>query len=326
MPPSPVLRLGTRGSDLALAQATLVEEALRAALPDVALERVVIRTTGDKRPDIRLADFARATADGPVLDKGIFTKELEEALRENRIDIAVHSLKDVPTEIDPAFRVAGVLPRAAVEDVLLARIPLGRGLDDLPSGARVATSSVRRQRLLLLMRPDLIVEEIRGNVPTRLRKLFESEAPQALVLARAGLERLGWKPGQGVVEIAEGILHSFVLEESLVLPAAGQGAVGLEIRAQDKNAASAVAAVNHEPTWRRVRLEREFLRLLQAGCHTPVGISTRLDGKVLSARAVVFEEGNPECRTGEARGPAGTPESIASDLLESLHPLDPPSP
>ncbi len=302
-----VLRLGTRGSDLALAQTALAESALHTAFPDAVLERMVIRTSGDMRPEARLA-----------IDKGVFTRELEQALQAGSIDIAVHSLKDLPTEVPPAFRLAGVLARAAVEDVLVARAPVPAGLASLAPGTRVATSSLRRRRLLELCRPDLRVEEIRGNVPTRLRKLSAPGAPDALVLARAGLERLGWDPATGSLAIAGTTLHSAVLPEESVCPAAGQGAIGLEIRADDRVAAAAVAAINDEPTWLRVRLEREFLRLLHAGCRTPVGVSTRLDGDRLAARAVVFAEDGPGCARGQAAGPATDPEAVAAALVAAL--------
>jgi len=302
-----VLRLGTRGSELALAQAALAEAALRAAFPDAVLERVVIRTSGDQRPGARLA-----------MDKGIFTRELEQALQAGSIDIAVHSLKDLPTEVAPAYRLAGVLARAAVEDVLVGRAPVPAGLDSLSPGARVATSSVRRRRMVEACRPDVRVEEIRGNVPTRLRKLSAPGGPDAVVLARAGLERLGWDPAAESLVIDGTSLYLAVLPEELMLPAAGQGAIGLEIRAGDAAAAAAVGAINDGPTWARVRLEREFLRLLRAGCRTPVGIATRLDGDRLCARAVVFAEDGPGCARGQADGPTAEPEAVAAALVAAM--------
>ena len=243
------------------------------------------------------------------MDKGIFTKELETALAAGRIDVAVHSLKDVPTEVAPGFLVAGAMERAPVEDVLLAREPLAGGVAGLAPGAVVATSSVRRKCQLLAMRPDLEVVEIRGNVPTRMRKLLEQPDVHAIVLARAGLERLGWQPATGRLEIDGRWLHCHVLGEEEMLPAAGQGAVGLEIRAGDAAAAAVVAGITHAETWTRVRCEREFLRLLQAGCHTPVGISTSLDRRpAAGARGGVRggRAGGAPGQRGGAGGRAGS--------------------
>lgn len=312
------IRIGTRGSELALAQAALFETALRAAHPDIAIERMIIRTTGDQRQDVRLADLSGST--GSPVDKGIFTKELESALRDGRIDIAVHSLKDVPTEVDAAFAICGAMTRAMVEDVLLSPRPCPRGIAGLPAGATVATSSVRRQCQLLAARPDLHVHEIRGNVPTRMRKVLGGGHGDALLLARAGLERLGWDPASGVVEVDGQTLHAVVLAEEEMFPAAGQGAVGLETRAGDTRAMDIVRSINHAPTWARVRCERGFLHLLKAGCHTPVGIITRIEADdTMRARALVFDPtGATPVRLGAASGPADAPESVAAMLFSSL--------
>ena len=174
--------IGTRGSDLALVQAASVERALSLAFPELRMQRRVIRTTGDRRTDVALSEVAKAEG----TDKGIFTKELEEALSAGEIDIAVHSLKDVPTVIDPGFEIAGVLSRAPIRDVLVSRTQ--GGLDGLPAGAVVGTSAVRRAKQLQWLRPDLRVIDLRGNVPTRLRKLAEGNY-DALLLAEAGLTR-----------------------------------------------------------------------------------------------------------------------------------------
>ena len=314
------IRIGTRGSELALAQATMFEAALCARFPDLEIQRVIIRTTGDHRQDVRLADLS-GSAGSPV-DKGVFTKELESALAEDRVDIAVHSLKDVPTEVDSAFLVAGAMERAMVEDVLLSRVPLPAGLASMPAGAVVATSSVRRKCQLLAHRPDLGILEIRGNVPTRMRKVLAGGHGDALLLARAGLERLGWQPSSGHVEVDGSILHAVVLAEDVMYPAAGQGAIGLEIRAEDDHARAIVQSLTHLPTWARVRCEREFLRLLQAGCHTPVGIITTVDGEGhLHARALVFDpSGATPCLLGQASGLATEPEQVAAGLFASLSP------
>ncbi|MEZ5301129.1 MAG: hydroxymethylbilane synthase [Verrucomicrobiales bacterium] len=276
-------RIGTRGSELALAQADMVEVALRTADCEVDLRRVIIKTTGDLRPDLRLTEFSQGEA--PILDKGIFTKELEVALAAGEIDAVVHSLKDVPTQLGGEFEIAAVLPRAT-EDVLLSNHPGGFG--GLPEGATVATSSVRRARLLRWKRPDLKIAEIRGNVPTRIRKLREAEHGfDATVLARAGLERLGINPGGECVSFELLPLGDFP-------PAAGQGAVAIEIRRADGEARARLAAINHAETFQRITAERALLHLLDAGCHTPVAIDTRIEGGTLHLRALVFDENDAD--------------------------------
>lgn len=318
--PSPkqlsLLKIGTRGSALALAQADLFEAAVQAACPGLEIRRVIVKTTGDKRQDVRLAELSGAS--GTPVDKGIFTKELEMALSRGRIDVAVHSLKDVPTEIAPEFSLAGAMERAPVEDVLLSRDGLAGGVRGLPRGAVVATSSVRRKCQLLAQRPDLEVVEIRGNVPTRMRKLIDQPGLDAILLARAGLERLGWQPDSGAVRVDGSTLHAFVLPEAEMRPAAGQGAIGLEIRSGDTRAAAVVAAITHAPTWARVRCEREFLRLLQAGCHTPVGVTTSITGAELHALGIVFGENDFSVRNSEARGRSEEPERVAAELFAAL--------
>lgn len=313
-----LIRVGTRGSELALAQADLFEAAARAAHPHLRFQRVIIRTIGDQRQDIRLAELSGST--GSPVDKGVFTKELEMALEAGEIDVAVHSLKDVPTEIPSAFAITGAMERAPVEDVLVSVSGSG-GWRALPQGAIVATSSQRRKCQLLALRPDLRVIEIRGNVPTRLRKLASGDHGHAILLARAGLERLGWMPASGRIRIDDRDLPCSILPENVLLPAAGQGAIGLETRSNDAAAAAIAAAVTHAPTWARVRCEREFLRLLQAGCHTPVGIRTRQDTRGrLHAAAVVYSESNPAAppRRSRAAGSARDPLAVAGRLFDGL--------
>ena len=240
--------LGTRGSALALAQAEMAESALRAVFPDLNIKRRVIKTTGDRRTDIPLSEVARA-AD---MDKGVFTKELEVSLQNGEIDIAVHSLKDMPSLLDEEFSIAAVLPRASRRDVLIGKE--SGGLKGLRHGAKVATSSVRRRRLLESMRPDLEIVDIRGNVPTRIHKLRESEELEGLLLAKAGLCRLDLLH-DGVVDSGGKVLYVEELDETVFVPAAGQGAVGLEIRSGDMNALNACKEVNDGNTMRLVAAE-----------------------------------------------------------------------
>ena len=317
----PVLRIGTRGSALALVQAEMVESALAAAHPGIGLERVVVKTIGDRRTDLRFSEFG-AGGEG-IVDKGIFTKELEEALEQGLVDLAVHSLKDVPTELGEGFRIEAVLPRAPIEDVLVARRGAAGaeqgGIEGLPERARVGTSSVRRIRLLQHLRPDLRPVEIRGNVPTRVRKLQdESESLDAILLARAGLERLG-------ILGAEPDLEYTVLDPAAFPPAAAQGAVGIEIyeRAHPEVAAL-LKAIHCRDTGDRVTLERAFLAALGAGCQTPVGMVTELlEGDRISLRARVFPddpEGSDPVLEGEVTGPRDASEPLAAELLSKLTP------
>lgn len=300
--------IGTRGSDLALVQAANVERVLSLAFPDLRISRNVIRTTGDRRTDVALADVAKAEG----TDKGIFTKELEEALRAGEIDIAVHSLKDVPTVIDPDFEIAGVLTRAPVRDVLVSRQP--GGLEMLAAGSVVGTSSVRRARQLEWLRPDLKVVDLRGNVPTRLKKLSDGVC-DAILLAEAGLVRLGHRMSRPSVVFGTA-LHFAPLEEHVFFPAAGQGAIGLEIRAGDQAAAALVAGILDVATFTRVRAEREFLRLLEGGCSTPVGVCTSLDTKILKMDARVFPDHGGKPRVAKASG--DDPLQVARQLFDSL--------
>ncbi len=297
------LLLGTRGSALALAQTGLVEAALRAAHPGLEVRREIFTTSGDKRGD------SATKAEGGV--KGLFTKELEAALRTGRIDAAVHSLKDLPGQIPEELVIAAVLERAATEDVLISKTE--GGLADLSAGAVVGTGSVRRKMQLLRVRPDLKVREVRGNVPTRLRKLQEAGEMDAIVLAWAGLERLGYSV-EGLLR-QDPALHVEVLAD--MLPAIGQGAIALEARRDDAETLALLGPINHLETSLCIRAEREFLRLLDGDCDLPVGARTALREGRIAMRAIVFDGENASPRTGEAEG--DDPERVANDLFHILH-------
>jgi hydroxymethylbilane synthase len=307
-PTHPPFNLGTRGSDLALAQAVLTETALAAA--GFPVQRHVIATIGDKRQDLKLSEFSKGAAGAsPVLDKGIFTKELELALADRTIDFAVHSLKDVPTELAAGYAIVAVLERAPIEDVLISKTP--GGIPGLPHGATVATSSVRRAAQLAMLRPDLQVVDIRGNVPTRIQKLADNPGWHAIILAHAGLARLGMT----------GLLQSettTVLDPQEFLPAAGQGAVGIEVYRPSSATLEALQAIDHEETHLRVRAERHFLHLLKAGCQTPVGAHTWIENGQLHLRALVFPEDGSAPRRSEASAPAPTPEAAAEAAFAKL--------
>jgi len=309
--------LGTRGSDLALAQARMVADALRESGFSGEIEERIISTSGDRRQDIRLSDFAKGA--DPVVEMGVFTKELEDALLAGEIDAAVHSLKDLPSRLAEEFGIAAVLPRAAVEDVLLLRGD-GCSLAELPAGAKVATSSVRRARMVAWRRPDVELIDIRGNVPTRLRKLADGRAGDATLLARAGLQRLGfYRDGAAAVEIDGVALGCHLLADDDFIPAAGQGAVGIETLAGSP-ATAVLAAIDDLESARRVAAERAFLFRLGAGCDTPVGVHARLVGTEMELEAVVFDEADASAppKTGLVRGAPDDAEALAAHLFEHL--------
>ena len=310
------LIVGTRGSELALVQATTTEAALAAAFPHLIIERKVIKTTGDRRTDVSLADVAKAEG---TFDKGVFIKEIEEALDVGEIDIAVHSLKDLPTTLQSRYTLAATLERAPVRDVLVTLAP--GGLDALPDGARVGTSSVRRAKQIEWLRPDLKVSDLRGNVPTRLRKLAEDGTYDAILLAEAGLVRLGFIPEISNGEISEPVIgipgiHVTRLPESQFFPAAGQGAIALEVRAGDVPSQVYAQSIGHRETWLRITAEREFLRLLDGGCHTPVGVYSSISGDEITLKARVFPDEGGTPKSGEARGT--DPLTLALELFNSL--------
>jgi hydroxymethylbilane synthase len=304
------LIVGTRGSALALVQAEMTEQVLRSAFPEREVVRKIIKTTGDRRTDVPLSEVAKSEG---VLDKGVFTKELELALEGGEIDLAVHSMKDVPTVLDDQFDIAGALQRAPVRDVLVCS--KADSLDSLAEGATVATSSVRRQRQLQWLRPDLKLVDIRGNVPTRLQKLRDNDELDAIMLAEAGLVRLGYD----LNEELEGGLHPVVLSAAEFLPAAGQGIVGFETRKEDEDTRACLEAISHPESMLLLRAEREFLRLLDAGCHTPVGVRSRIEGGKLRMVARVFDEDSEGAPAeAKAKGKAVKPERVAGKLYKRL--------
>jgi len=281
----------------------------------MSFRRNVINTTGDRRTDVSLAEVAKAEG---TFDKGVFIKELEEALADGSIDIAVHSLKDMPTVLDPRFRLAAVLERAPVRDVLLMKKQ--GGIEALGMGAKVGTGSVRRAKQIEFLRPGLKLLDLRGNVPTRVMKLAEHQDYDAILLAEAGLVRLGFIPeiapgGEETVKHFPNV-YACRLPESDFYPAAGQGAIGLEIRDGDDESLVFATAINHAPTWTKVTAEREFLRMLDGGCHTPVGVYSYLDGAEISLFARLFPDEGGIPKTGQATGT--DPLAVALELFNSL--------
>lgn len=255
-----VLRIGTRRSQLALWQTHHVRDQLHHHYPDLTIEIIHMTTTGDRVLDKPLPEIG---------GKGLFTQELEDALRTEAIDLAVHSLKDLPTDLDLVYAIGAVLPRANPFDALVSRD--GYTLDSLPHGATIGTSSLRRRAQLLAHRPDLVTQSLRGNVDTRIRKALDTSGPyDAIVLAVAGLARLD---RQDVI--------SEILNTHVMLPAPGQGAVAVQCRAEDTHTRTLLAALDHASTRATVTAERAFLQRLDAGCRLPVSAFAMLDGATL---------------------------------------------
>lgn len=305
-----IFRLGTRGSALALAQAELTEAALSRAFPDLRTERQVFVTRGDKKLDLSLLKANEAGG------KGLFTKELEDALLRGDIDVAVHSLKDLPGHNPTGLEITAVLERAPTADVLIAK-HVG-GFDALPEGARIGTSSVRRARQLRHLRPDLQIEEWRGNVQTRLRKLIAAEAVSGILLAQAGLERLGFDLSAGTLTFEETTFQIDSLAGRL-LPAIGQGAIALQSRANRPEVSKILTKIDHRETHIAIRAERELQRLLAGDCAMPVGALTTQTGDRLHLRAILFpaDESLPP-KSAEAEGGASEPEKVAAEVFAQL--------
>ena len=289
------LRIGTRGSALALWQAEWVRSQLLATHEGFAIELVVIKTTGDKILDVPLAK---------VGGKGLFVKEIEEALLDGRADLAVHSVKDMLAELPQGLHLVCMPPREDPRDVLVSRI--GKGLDELPIGARVGTSSLRRTSQLLYLRPDLRIETLRGNVDTRLRKL-ESEGLDAIILAAAGIKRMGLSH-----------VISEYLEPERMLPAVGQGAMGIETRTDDVFTNQVMASLAHQQTMITVQAERAFLKRLEGGCQVPIGAHATMENETVLLTGMVADlQGNRLIRK-VLQGDPQHPEVVGTRLAEAV--------
>ncbi|ASP34798.1 hydroxymethylbilane synthase [Labrenzia sp. VG12] len=291
------LRIGTRGSALALAQAHETRDRLMAAhaLSEDAFEIVVIKTSGDQIQDRPLSE---------VGGKGLFTKEIEEALLDKRIDIAVHSSKDMPTVLPEGLALTAFLPREDVRDAFLS--PKAKTLTDLPQGAVVGSSSLRRQAMIKRLRPDIEVVMYRGNLQTRLRKLSEG-AVDATLLAAAGLRRLGLE-----AEITS------LLEIETFLPAVGQGAICIESREGDDATLALLAAIHDRSTQVRLDAERAFLAVLDGSCRTPIGGLATVDGGTLTLKGVVLKPDGSEAHESSASGPVEEAARIGRSVGEDL--------
>lgn len=299
-----IIRIGTRGSPLALAQAHEVRARLKAAhaLTDEAFAVVIIKTSGDRIQDRPLAE---------VGGKGLFTKEIEDALLACEIDLAVHSMKDMQTALPAGLSIAATLPREDVRDAFISL--KYRTLAEMPQGAVVGTSSLRRQAQVKRLRPDLQVVGFRGNVQTRLKKLEEGVA-DATFLACAGLHRLGF---------AERITCPMPTET--MLPAVAQGAIGVEIRADDEESAELITPLNHEPTAICVTAERAFLARLEGSCRTPIGGLAELDTGTLTFRGIILTPDGLESHETRRSGPAASAmrlgDEAAAELLSRMGPV-----
>jgi hydroxymethylbilane synthase len=287
------LRVGSRGSQLALWQANHISALLRERGHEVELE--IIKTTGDKITDVALAK---------VGTKGMFTKEIEEALAEGRIDLAVHSLKDLPTEVPPGFEIAAVTTRENPRDVFCSR--KYKSIEDLPRGSRVGTSSLRRQAQLKAVRPDLDIYPLRGNVDTRLRKLEAGEY-DAIILAAAGLNRLG------KTEFVRQVIPAEVM-----CPAAGQGALGIEIRAGDAAMRQHLAFLDDAAARATTTCERALLNKLGGGCQVPIGAFAEVRNGRLHLEAIVADpDGSKVLRESrDGTDPVQLGESVGDTLLQ----------
>ena len=332
----------TRGSALALAQSNLIAALCRAAFPKLRFELKIIKTTGDK---LQKASMAKTD---PSLPKGLFTKELEVALVKGHADLAVHSLKDLPTDLPPGLILAATPKREDVRDVLIYRDAAYlenlnlktknskledrapgqselRGfkphlkLKDFPRGATIATSSTRRKQSLLAVRPDLKIVEIRGNVSTRMQKVAGRGEIDATVLALAGMKRLNFDlNADGTIKgdaVPDGLLAT-VLGLDEMLPCVGQGAIGIEIRADDERIAKIVARLNHSDTFHAVTAERAFLRGMGGGCQSPVGAYAEISAGQVTLKAISFRD--ETVKRGEGKKPIAKAAALGEQIAAKL--------
>ncbi|HEY2101836.1 MAG TPA: hydroxymethylbilane synthase [Chthoniobacterales bacterium] len=293
--------IGTRGSELAMTQARAVADALREKC-GLQVKVEVIRTSGDEGDQVTDRRAGR---------KGLFTAELERALVQRRIDLAVHSAKDLPSQLHDGTRVAATLPRGPVEDLLIAKIPAS--IESLPFNARIATGSVRRQRQVRWIRPDVGLIDLRGNVPTRLRK-FAANDWDAIILARAGLERLEFSFPE--FELGKAKFFANILAAEKFLPAGGQGVIAVQTRAADETIARMISMIDDRQTHLCFRAEREFLKLMQADCDTPIGALAIAVSNKIELRAQIFADAiEPKMASG--RG--SSPEEIAAEVFSKIN-------
>lgn len=290
------LVIGSRGSELALWQANFIKKELERKNKNLEVEIKIISTKGDKILDVALSKIG---------DKGLFTKELENELLKGNIDIAVHSLKDLQTEIPKGLKLAAVTKRHPVQDVLISG-KKGTNLKNLPLNSVVATGSLRRRAQLLHMRPDLKIVELRGNVPTRIKKFLESDW-DAIVLARAGVERL---------KLSKYI--SSIINTNDILPAVGQGALGIEIKKGNSLAESVLKSINDKNTFIEVTAERSLLKKLEGGCQVPIGAFAKIDKSGLYLDAIVGSIDGTVTYRKKIKGTKSDPDKLGKALAKDL--------
>lgn len=296
MPKGRTVHIGTRASKLALWQSRHVQSLLQKLHPDIQFEIVTIKTTGDNILDVALAKIG---------DKGLFTKQIETALLSNEIDFAVHSLKDLPTELEPGLDIGAILEREDPRDALVSKS--GASFMELPPGSVIGTGSLRRRAQIKTARPDIDLEEIRGNVDTRLRKLDESDTLSAIILAGAGLRRMGLQ-----YRITQ------LISSEIMLPAVGQGALAVEIRKDDENIIDLIKPLEHEPSRLATVAERAFLKELEGGCQVPIGAWGILkQGRLQFEGMVSSLDGKKQFRD-KIEGSANESEQLGRQLAMSL--------
>lgn len=287
--------IGTRGSRLALVQTEMVRSLLHANYPNLTVESQIIKTKGDIIQDTPLAKIG---------DKGLFTKEIEDALLRGDIDLAVHSMKDLPTKLPDGLQIGAILEREDPRDAFISH--KFKSFAELPAGAMVATSSLRRKANILLHRPDLQLVDIRGNVDTRLKKLILKDY-DGMILAVAGLVRLGLQ-----CEIAE------ILPPEMMLPAAAQGALGIEIRENDSAMMELLAPLHHPPTGAAVTAERSFLKALEGGCQVPIGALAQVENGRLRLDGIVSDPDGKIHFRGTVSGELSAADQLGKQLAQQL--------
>jgi hydroxymethylbilane synthase len=290
------IKIGTRGSQLALYQANLTKKYLLEKFPETSVEIVIIKTKGDKILDVALSKIG---------DKGLFTKELETALLENEVDIAVHSLKDLPTTLPEGLKLGAVLKRGEFRDALVSKD--GRKFTELTENDIIATSSLRRQAGLLRQNKNFKIVDIRGNVETRLRKMEDGYC-DAMIMAAAGLQRLNLE--KYITEI---------IDPEIIIPATSQGVIAIESRKNDDRIDSFLKEINHPQTWSAIEAERGFLRKIEGGCQVPVGCFTNIEGEKITitgfVAAIDGSEYLSDIETGNIENGKLTGEKLAEKLI-----------
>jgi hydroxymethylbilane synthase len=293
-----ILTIGTRGSQLALWQANWVKSELEKKFRNLQIKIEIIKTTGDKILDSPLSKIG---------DKGLFTKEIEQALLEQQVDIAIHSLKDVPTKLPDGLMLGAITEREDVHDVFIAHQKKSYNkIDELPKGAKIATGSLRRKAQLLNWRYDLEIIDIRGNLNTRFSKLDQSDW-DGMILARAGVVRLGWESR-----------ISDIIPLEIMLPAVGQGALAVELRADDKNTLRYVRTLACVQTTISVNGERAFLRHLEGGCQIPIGAYGKIENGEFKLTAMIGSLDGKNIVRGKIQGPPELSENLATQLAQTL--------